>query len=175
MLSSKVKLQVASRNMNFHLYTVKELTREAVSQFNANEFTNYVEHVLAEERKLKDLSTLWIRNFFTMTTSDRFAKSTCLLGISLAVHIHNILLKMKSRYDNLFKIQFRVLVSLFLLADFSLFAHVLYDTKCKSAHCLFLRSMAGTKNSAQSRIAGIPAKSPRAPSSRNSEAVNLTA
>ena len=55
MLSSKVNRQVASRNINFRLYRVEELTREAVSQFNANEFANYLEHVQAEEQKFKDL------------------------------------------------------------------------------------------------------------------------
>ena len=63
MLSSKVKRHVASKNMNIRLYRVKELTRKAVSQFNANEFANYEEQVLAEEQKFKDLSILWIRKF----------------------------------------------------------------------------------------------------------------
>ena len=58
MLWSKVKRQVASRNMNFRLSTVEELTREAVSQFNASEFAKYVEHVLVKEQKFKELNTL---------------------------------------------------------------------------------------------------------------------
>ena len=58
MLWSKVKRQVASKNMNFRLSTVEELTREAVAEFSASEFAKYVEHVLVEEQKFKELSTL---------------------------------------------------------------------------------------------------------------------
>ena len=82
--------------------------------------------------------------------------------------MRNLLLKIKSSYDHLFKIQFRVLVSLAPLVNFLLFTPVLCDPKYKSALFLFLPSMARTKNSVQRRTAGIPAKSPRAPSSRDS-------
>ena len=58
MLWSKRKCQVACRNMKFPLSTVEVLTREAISQFNANKFAKYVEHVPVEESKFKGLSTL---------------------------------------------------------------------------------------------------------------------
>ena len=58
MLWSKGKGQVASRNMNFRLNTVEELTREVIPQFNANEFAKYVERVQVEESKFKGFSAL---------------------------------------------------------------------------------------------------------------------
>ena len=53
-----MKHHVASRNINFRLFAVEELTREARSQFNVNEFAKYAEHVQVEESKFKGLRTL---------------------------------------------------------------------------------------------------------------------
>ena len=50
MLCSKIKRQVASRNMDFRLSTVEELTRKVFAQFNPSEFAKYVEHVQAEKK-----------------------------------------------------------------------------------------------------------------------------
>ena len=49
-LWSKVKRQVESRNKKFRLFTVKELIKEAVAQFNASALEKYLEHAQVEEK-----------------------------------------------------------------------------------------------------------------------------
>ena len=44
--------------MKFCLSRVTDLTRGAEAQFTTCEFAKHVEHVLAEEQKFKELSTL---------------------------------------------------------------------------------------------------------------------
>ena len=48
-----------------------------------------------------------------MTSTDRLVQSTCLFEISLGVHMHNFLLKMKSSYEKWLKTSFECSFRLF--------------------------------------------------------------
>ena len=54
---SKIKREVATKNLNFRLSAVEEMTRKAVLKFTASEFTKYVEHVNVEELKHKIINS----------------------------------------------------------------------------------------------------------------------
>ena len=57
MVWSKIKKEVATKNLNFRLSAWEEMTKQAVLKFTASEFTKYVEHVKLEELKYEQINS----------------------------------------------------------------------------------------------------------------------
>ena len=64
MVWSKIKREVATKNLNFRLSTVEEITKQAVLKFTASEFTKYVEHVKLEDLNYKQINWYIIWSIF---------------------------------------------------------------------------------------------------------------
>ena len=56
MVWSKIKREVATKNLDFRLSTVEEITKQAVLKFTASEFNKYIEHVKYEELKYEQIN-----------------------------------------------------------------------------------------------------------------------
>ena len=62
MVWSKIKREVATKNLIIRLATGEEITKQAVLKFTASEFTKYVEHVKLEELNYKQINwyIIWL-------------------------------------------------------------------------------------------------------------------
>ena len=105
-----------------------------------------------------------------MLASDRFAKSTCLLRVRSGVPMHIFYFKWSLVWQ---LVQNPISSARFAISTCRFFIVCTCTLWSKMWICTlpFLPSMASTKKSTQRHIGGIPAKSPRTPSSRNYEAV----
>ena len=57
MVWSKIKRGVATKNSNFRLSAVQEMTKQVMLKFTASEFTKYVEHVKLQELKCVQINS----------------------------------------------------------------------------------------------------------------------
>ena len=81
MVQSKIKREVAAKNLNFRLSAVEEMTKQAVLKFTASEFTKYVEHIKPKELKFEQMNSLIIYYFYWLLKQSIFMELSSLFHV----------------------------------------------------------------------------------------------